>query len=176
MGKHSKHKKKKAGNGQAVATGSIAGAATAVAAKVLSDLAGQAISAGCRQFISPGRNQGDLGLTLLTTLSRSGGPVPLARLAVELDAGLLPFAEAVAALRRVRLLKYADGRRSLQLTAAGREMVAALADPSNFPPPPPPPPPDGVESAAVGPTDGEAMEGGACSPEAIITDPTDHKA
>jgi hypothetical protein len=133
--------------------GAVAGAATYLAGKVVETVVDKAVSAGCDR-IWGGRPAGrsssssstsscgsaapDLGLEILKTLAGRVQPIPVFRLAGILGVDLLTCVEAVAALRRVRMIKYGSGRRTAQLTGLGREALLALTSPEEPEPMPEP--------------------------------------
>ena len=68
----------------------------------------------------------DAGTAILVALGGARGPVPINTLVARHDSEVLTTVDAVHKLRRARLLKYADGRRAVQLTQHGRELLANL--------------------------------------------------
>ncbi len=125
-----KKKGKRVGTKRAVGAGMLGGVATLVATKGAGEVVKEAVKLGAGHIIGlrqgPPALEKDLGYKLLKLLAKRGGPVRLACLPGELQCGLLPLLEAVQSLRRVRLLKLTDGRRTVLLTALGRESLDVL--------------------------------------------------
>src|SRR5687767_6687458 len=130
MGKKSrKRRRNRDGDG-----GGDGGAWAHVTGEVVGNVLGQLLADGTEYALDRfGSGRGapphqDLGFRILVVLHEPGGqPVALAELAVRAGAGLLEVVAAVQALRRVRLVKFADGRRSVVLTEVGRAALVILA-------------------------------------------------
>lgn len=131
-GKKSKGKKDGIGTKKAIGVGALGGAASFVAGKVAGEAVKEVVKTGAKWLLDLPQGakavdlRKDLGVRVLMLLCDRGRPVPLARLPVDLGVGLLAALDTVQALRRVRMVKYAAGRRLLQLTPLGREALAAL--------------------------------------------------
>jgi hypothetical protein len=172
MAKGKKHKKGGAVTAAGVlGSGAVAGAATYLAGAVVKAITKEAVGRGADRLLKHGggkkdhqKHGEDLGLLVLRTLADAEAPVPVARLAAILEAGLLSCLEAVHLLRRARMVKTGDGRRTVELTPVGREALELLSAPgeapsdafsggdgedsgANQPVPPPPIPPDAQEAA-----------------------------
>ncbi|HZN67867.1 MAG TPA: hypothetical protein VFB66_21450 [Tepidisphaeraceae bacterium] len=171
MAKGKKHKKGSAATAAGVlGSGAVAGAATYLAGAVVKAITKEAVGRGADRLLKHAggnkdhRKHGeDLGLLVLRTLADAEAPVPVARLAAMTEIGLLPCLEAVHLLRRARMVKTGDGRRTVELTPVGREALELLSAPgepptdafsdggddsgSAEPVPPPPIPPDAQETA-----------------------------
>lgn len=128
-----KSKKKRGGVGAktAVGAGMLGGVASLIANKATGEAIEEAVKLGAGHLLglrkAPPALEKDLGYKLMKLLAKRGEPARLACLPGDLDCGLLALLDAVQALRKVRLVKFADGRRLLLLTALGRESLQSLS-------------------------------------------------
>jgi hypothetical protein len=129
-----KGKKKKDRRKQARAFGAAGGLgafAGTFAAKVLERLLVQHATRFI-DHLGAGRRKSkkrDLGAAILLALCGHDGPVPVASLVAALNGDVLATVDAVHKMRRARLLSYAHGRRAVELTEHGREVLAAMGGP-----------------------------------------------
>lgn len=140
MAKGKKHKKGGAATTAGVlGSGAVAGAATYLAGAVVKAITKEAVGRGADRLLKHGgrkdhhKHGADVGLLVLRTLANTDAPVPVARLAAMMETGLLPCLEAVHLLRRARMVKTGDGRRTVELTPVGREALELLSAPGETP-------------------------------------------
>src|SRR4051794_16256540 len=127
MGKGKKSKK------HGAASGALAGAATFLAGRVVNSLVKEVVDEGTDHLWHRGKHgkgvKHDVGLGLLKLLARSDKPLGPGHLAVALETDLISCLGAIRAMRRARLIKYGGGHRTVELTAHGRETLAAMSPP-----------------------------------------------
>ena len=127
MAKHKRSKSRAAG------AAALAGAAAYVGSRVVNELVKEAVSAGTDKLWHRGKHgkgvKDDIGLGILKLLAGADEPLPVGPLAVALKVDLLSCLEALHAMRRVRLVRYVDGRRAVELTPHGRETLGLMAPP-----------------------------------------------
>ena len=68
----------------------------------------------------------DLGWTILATVAAQPDFMPVSRLLASVDEGLIGVADALQALRRLRLIRFGHQRTTVQLTSLGRATLTAL--------------------------------------------------
>lgn len=158
MAKGKKHKKgSTAAAAGMLGSGAVAGAATYLAGAVVKAITKEAVGRGADRLLKHAghkdrhKHAPDLGLLALQALADADAPVPVARLAASLGAGLLPCLEVVQLLRRARMVKLGDGRRTVALTPVGWEAIELLSLPGEAPTAEAVPARDGDDSGSAEP-------------------------
>ncbi|HLL88881.1 MAG TPA: hypothetical protein VK324_06235 [Tepidisphaeraceae bacterium] len=120
----------KNGKGKVAAAGALSGVGAMLAGEVAQQVVSQLTSDKTKEnvrrwFGGTPRHRQDVGYEILRRLAKRDA-VPLAALPDAVKAGLLETLDGVNVLRRVRMVQYCEGRRSVRITTLGREALRML--------------------------------------------------